>query len=468
MTLTWNRLEPAVVSVNQALADKGIAPWATLIGYLEVQYTWPWDALCVTVRDLDTIHSLIFTYNLEPANMPNIYDDPSLERSTVLEGLWWKQEPNVAGFVSLSNPNGDAISARVQLTDSQANILGEHTVTISPHGTKLLQLQELHSAPSNEGGLRVTWDGPENRLLVYAGLQDPATGFSARLTFHFPPPSSVRSESNTYAAIGMMGGEADPMMRFPAGTRFTPYAVLRDISDTPISVHPTLYWMEGSISHAASLPTVALSPYHSVTLNLASLIDAYGPKSFNGNLNVAFQYKGRIRALLVASGSVDQKNTYVFEVHPQLVGDSVAKAISYWSTANGDDTMVTLWNPADEEQDFVFRSFFSGGHYNFPVHLGPKATQAFNISEIIQNQVPDDEGNIIPASVHEGSAEISGPKGVNQHILVSIDAGTYNVEKATCTGFCLTCAGAVDSWVDVDPFAVAVGGKDPADLHCRV
>jgi hypothetical protein len=45
------KLEPsgtAVISVNDALAAQGIAPYATLSGYVEVQYTWPWDALCVT------------------------------------------------------------------------------------------------------------------------------------------------------------------------------------------------------------------------------------------------------------------------------------------------------------------------------------------------------------------------------------------------------------------------------------
>jgi len=40
------------------------------------------------------------------------------------------------------------------------------------------------------------------------------------------------------------------------------------------------------------------------------------------------------------------------------------------TTANGNDTMVTIWNPADELQDFVFRLSFTGGHYNFPIHLG--------------------------------------------------------------------------------------------------
>ena len=44
-------LEPsgtAVVNINQALAENGIAPWSALKGYVEIDYNWPWDALCVT------------------------------------------------------------------------------------------------------------------------------------------------------------------------------------------------------------------------------------------------------------------------------------------------------------------------------------------------------------------------------------------------------------------------------------
>lgn len=129
-------------------------------------------------------------------------------------------------------------------------------------------------------------------------------------------------------------------------------------------------------------------------------------------------------------------------MHPQAIVESVAKGLSYWSTGDGNDTMVTLWNPADESQEFLFTLFFSGGHYRFPLHLEPRATRTFNLSEIIHNQIPDEEGNVVPASVHEGSAEVSGSRGENEHILLAIDAGTYNVEKATCGQYCLTCQGA--------------------------
>jgi len=37
---------------------------------------------------------------------------------------------------------------------------------------------------------------------------------------------------------------------------------------------------------------------------------------------------------------------------PEAVKESIAKNLSYWSTRDGDDTMVTLWNPADEQTNF--------------------------------------------------------------------------------------------------------------------
>jgi hypothetical protein len=122
--------------------------------------------------------------------------------------------------------------------------------------------------------------------------------------------------------------------------------------------------------------------------------------------------------------------------------------------------MVTLWNPADEAQELMFTLFFSSGHYRFPIHLGPRATYAFNVSEIIHNQIPDDEGNLIPATVHEGSAEISGALGENEHILVAMDSGVYNIRKATCNFFCETCNGFVSTETTIDPapWTTAVSG----------
>src|SRR5581483_6257208 len=201
---------------------------------------------------------------------------------------------------------------------------------------------------------------------------------------------------------------------------------------------------------------VSFVPYHTLSLTLAPLSTGSTTETTFGSVNAWLDFKGRLSSLLIASGSVDEKNTYVFEVHPQGIVESVAKSLSYWRVGDGDDTMVTVWNPADESQTLVFTLFFTGGHYNIPVRLGPKATRMFNISEIIQNQIPDDEGNLIPPTIHEGSADISGSQGENEHILVAMDAGTYNVRKATCGQFCVTCHGTVNDWITANPYAVGI------------
>jgi hypothetical protein len=454
-------LEPSgtgVISINQALADKGIASWATLKGYVEIDYKWPWDALCVTVRSVDVQHSVVFSYNLLP-KAPNAQNEGSADpQPRTLEGMWWKHEPDVTGFIAISDTSSKSISANVQVLDKQANVLGTHTVTVSPYGTKVVNLPEMQMTPVSEGGVRVSYMGPEHGLLVSGGLEDPSTGFSANLPLHSPPKPSEKSATLTYAAVGFMTGEADPMMRFPAGTRFTPYFVLRNVTSQAYSIQPKLYWVENAASHSIQLPQVSIPPSAAMDLNLASLMSASSLRNFNGSITLTFDFEGQRGALVMAGGSVDQKNTYVFEARPQQVSESAARGLSYWSTANGDDTMINLWNPADEAQDFVLTLYFSGGHYKYPLHLEPRAAMMLNVSEIIQNQVPDEDGNLVPPSIHEGSAEISGQQGEYQRILVTIDAGIYNVQKATCVPICLECIGATEGWIDANPFAVSVSG----------
>jgi hypothetical protein len=121
--------------------------------------------------------------------------------------------------------------------------------------------------------------------------------------------------------------------------------------------------------------------------------------------------------------------------------------------------MVTVWNPADEAQDFLFTLFFEGGHYLLPLQMQPRETRSFNISEVIQNQVPDAAGNLVPSTIHQGTAKIAGSQAENQHILVAIESGIYNVRKATCSqNNCQECDGYNTFYVIDATFSVAVNG----------
>jgi len=365
---------------------------------------------------LDTVHSLIFNYGLrssKPFHPPNQPLPPPGQTTNVVEGMWWKQEVNVTGFVSLANTTSQPITASVQLEDNQGVNFARHMVTVSPHGMKTVTLSELVSARTSEGGIQISYNGKDNDLLINGGLEDQNSGYSAVLPFAPAPAFSGQPSTASFAELGLMTGAAGPMMQFPVGTVFTPYSSLRNVSNAPVSITPTLWWMAAGAAQSAQLPPVNLLPYSSRSLDVPSLLSSAGLEHLDGSVNLVFDVQGNTGGLLMAGGSVDRNNTYVFEVTPHGIAESASKSLSYWSTANGNDTMVTLWNPADEAEDLLFRLKFSGGHYALPIHLGPRATRAFNISEIIQNQIPDSEGNIIPASVNEGGATIAGSHADN-------------------------------------------------------
>jgi hypothetical protein len=452
-------LEPdgtATININEALGKQGIAPWATLSGYVQIKYQWPWDALCVMVRDVDVVHSLIYTYFLRSFPQTLTSTGPgNTQESHHAEGMWWKQEAEVSGFLALANPTNDAVQAQVEITDDQANVLGQHTVTVSPHGTKMWTVPELQYAKSSQGGIRVSYNGPEFSIFVSGGLQDQSVGYSANIPFISSPPTANDSKPLSFSELGLMTGAADPMLSFPAGTTFTPYSLVHNVSDWPISVTPSLYWMRAGAPRSFRPSAFPLGPHQTISLDVPSLLAQSGLKDFNGTFNLILDVPGNSRGLLMASGSVDRSNTYVFEVLPRGVSETMAQGISYWSIANGDDTMVTLWNPADEAQDFIVNFFFSGGHYEYPIHLGPRVTLNFNVSEIVHNQLPDREGNVIPPTVHEGSIEISGAQGIAEEILLAGAAATYNIQKATCGGECYQCSQTVmDAFLGITPFSV--------------
>jgi hypothetical protein len=468
-TLPNVTLQPAgtaIIDINQGLLLQGISPLAPLSGYAEIRYIWPWDPFCATIRNVDVAHSLIFTYAMRPSTPTPLLMQhmPPTAQTKTIAGMWWKQESNITGFVALANISSQAANVTVQVTDNQANTLALHTATVSPHGMKFLDLTELQSAAATQGGIVITTDGTTDTLIVNGGLEDLSRGYSAILPFVTPPAQPLPPSPVSIAELGLMAGAADPMMLFPAATTFTPYSVLRNVSTAPVSVTPTIWWMQGAAAQSAHLPAIQLLPQQTQSLDVLSMLSSAGLKTYNGNFNITFDAQAAPGSLLLAAGSVDQTYTYVFEVTPRGVAESVSKSLQYWSTGNGDDTMVTVWNPADEAQNFVFKLFFSGGHYTLPLPLGPRATRTFNISEIIQNQVPDAEGNTIPASVHEGGAKIAGSLDDTQHILVAIDAGTYNVRKATCGEVCVNCDGVSEAMAVAPQITVGVGGQDQVKL----
>ncbi|HZS26726.1 MAG TPA: hypothetical protein VFB76_05820 [Candidatus Angelobacter sp.] len=460
------------MSLNVALqsAPPEIAKHISDFGSVAVRYNWSWPgALDGSVQSTDAPRSLIFVSSLGPGmnDSPWRKHSSHMKINQILEALWWKHDPGIGGFVALSNTSQDELQAVLRITAAKASDGSfSQTVNICGRCTQMVDLGELLlNLPqgATAGGMRVSYKGMPNSLVVTGGLENANEGFSAGMRFKAVrdpgATSPAKVSAQVLAGVGMMVGEQDPMMMFPTGTRFTPYAAFHNVTPRVLSVTPSIHYMDSSVARTLALPVVELAPFESRQIDPASALASLGMQKFNGYINISLAYTGGTNDLLAALGSVDQKGTYVFEVEPRRVAPSGARSVNYWNLNNGNDTMFTLWNPGEQDEKLLVTLYFMGGHYKIPVQLAAKASTMFNISDIIMERQPDPDGNRIPTFIRQGSAVISGPEDEPDTINVVVEAGTFNAKTKTCAGQCQTCYGYTDYWADPDPLYLPAGGS---------
>ncbi len=388
-------------------------------------------------------------------------------RQTV-EGLWWKRDPGVSGFVALSNVTDTDTQASVELVGPGNSAQAERIIALPAHSTWMLHLEDLADNPSplakRVGGIRVQYSGQPGSVQVTGGLENDAEGYSANIPFWGHDMSSASPGQITYASAGLMVGKPDPMMMhgFPKETTFSPYLVLRNTAEKPLEVSLQLNYMmgmDGSAPVTRNLPPQHLGPFEARQVDMQTALNSSGLKGFNGSINLSTSFTGKAGDLVLATGSVDQTGSYVFEVEPESVGNFRSKNANYWGVANGNDTMFTLWNPTGSAQDILVTFYYGdgSGKYDLPVHLGPQASTMIDMAMLIAENKPDSDGNVIPSSIQEGSAQFASAKGRTETISLIIAAGIYNVSNATCGGGCINCCGGSNFGISPNPIFCPIG-----------
>ncbi len=249
--------------------------------------------------------------------------------------------------------------------------------------------------------------------------------------------------SLTFASAGIMVGSQDPMMGFPPGTRFVPYAVVRNTTPAPIKLSPVLNYMAGSAPVTRPLHAETLAPFEARQLGLTAMMQALGLSNFNGSINLALNYTGRPGEVQVATGSVGQTGNYVFEVDPEGLGQSLSKEASYWSVADGFDTMFSVWNPISTAEDLTVTFYYAdgSGKYTLPVHLDGNASAMIDIMKLKMSGQPDQDGHQFSDTALQGSAVFANAQGYTKPITAVVGVGTFNAQTATCCTNKVNCCG---------------------------
>lgn len=388
---------------------------------------------------------------------------PGSPATQTLEGLWWARDAGIGGFIALSNAAAQARTVSVQALTAAGQVQPAQSFALAPHASPMLDLVSILTQQPNAGdagGLRIQFTGLLGEVNVTGGLENRQEGYSAVIPFWQAPMAGMSPSATgvTIAHPGIMIGTADSMMGFPAGTTFTPYLALRNLTASAEQVNLTLYTEQGT---ALNAPAQSLQPLESRQVDMKSVLRQLGVGGFSGSLTLVLSHSGGPADLMSVAGSVDAKGTYVFEVDGRAAEQRLSKQSPYWSVKNGNDTMVTLWNPSGSGEDLMVTLRYAGGSgiYHFPVHLAPYATANIDVKELIANQSPDADSNVLPLNLQEGSFVFHNAKDVHGPLSVNVNVGIFNVVKGTCYYGTVECDGYY-SYLLISPptFFLAEGG----------
>jgi hypothetical protein len=464
------RLAPgavAAVDVNDALekAPDTVRSHVSDYGSAAVRYQYDWQGVIyASMSVLNVPRSLEYTppCTLRPVSANSAADKPQAQN---LRGLWWRQFNSLDGFLAVANTTDKAVRASVRASGAASLV----EISLPPHGTVMRRLPELTAqainANARAGGIEVTYTGRFGDLQVAGGLEDLVKGYSIDLPLVRAKPSEGQPGVQRYGFAGVMVGAQQSVLDFPAHLRFVPFAYFLNLSPEARQLRFEAYYTQG-VRTVGSLPlgSVTVVPGAAVEVPLAKFTSALANSEA---LNLAVAYEGYPGDILASVGSTDQSGTYVFPVRAEPLGPSGSRMSTYWRVGNGFDTMYTIWNPGETDQEVLATLRFSGGTavYEVPVHLGAHESAMIDIGEIAREGKLDSQERLLPLSPMEGTLVVSGPQnGPEDMINVVVSGGIYNPRKATCGGTCQTCNGMTSPCFDPTGFLLPPGSSQQGGL----
>jgi hypothetical protein len=314
-------------------------------------------------------------------------------------------------------------------------------------------------------GVRVEYKGKPGAVIAQGWVADESIGFSAPFAFH--PKSNCDCSGDTQHKYGtgiMLGRGGMTAPDAPsADIIFSPYLVVRNRSDNPLTISPLFSYQAEDKVERVKLPAINLISQESTVVNLREFQKkALIPSSVEmGNLDL--RYTGEAGALVAELASVDQNGSFVSPV-PLICNGGQASAMSYWRTDGDWHSSVTIENIASKENDLEITVSYPGDIYLLEKRIAAGETTMVSINELQQSQVPDREGRRIPSDATLGGVNIWSR---NVHNGLVINAMLINPVTKTC-GQCIYPGYVTARTVSdkqTDSFSPLYSGFDPRQVN---
>jgi hypothetical protein len=384
--------------------------------------------------------------------------DPTMD-SPILRAVGRGKEKSV--LVAISSLSQYSQEIRTDCLSSNAETTSA-TVTLAPNSTVLIDACKRGTRTSvtsfaNQGvnadefvddgeagqsgteavGIQLVSNAGPGQFAAFGISRRRATGDVVLAALPFSDPKLAASSSTVFA--GVPTGYADLL----AGGSYKPYVAVANFSLHP--AHVTVQFSSTSGATGATSTSKVIASEILVQAREAttvSLADLQGDPGLRNSFIVSSDAAPGDVAVSMASNAGDG------EGEVELLGKDSAQSENMgahpWSIAGGNESTLLLFNHTDQKQNTVVTVFSNKSLRRERMKLGPFETIALSISDVIRNNISDDQREILGTDPVEGEIQwtMGQDKTITGRLLVSNKIASM-ARNFSCQSYNVLCSNTI-------------------------
>ena len=353
----------------------------------------------------DESHSLSFDEKLTELGKPG---------SARLAGVWWLPSPKGGVKLVLSNTTNTKLSVSATIRGKAPKREGGTTVEVRPHETKVLSIERdllgrEQSAMSSFGAISIEHNGEPGAVLARAMAHDASRGYSLPIQFSDPATAKSNNLQGAGLRLGSAGRES-----------LSPTLVIHNAGGTETTLNGRVpYTTADGTPGEIILPPLQLSSGETEVIDIATYVKAHGVNGEVAAAGLEFQYTGELGSVITSAFSISRSGNQVFRVPLWDIAAQRSGTGGYpWYIEGDSSTVIYIKNVTDEIQKYRMYLKLTGGDYVFPLTtVAPHQTTVIDVRKLRDTQVPDVNGQTIPAGEKRGQIQWSLTGGVDRVVI---------------------------------------------------
>jgi hypothetical protein len=268
-----------------------------------------------------------------------------------------------------------------------------------------------------------------------------------------PEPQTEQPQPKPQEQKPRAEGQPDASLAYPNETVLNPRLFLRNAGQNKLQVSTVIHWRSQNGEGTYNYPPLSLKSNEVSVIDLGLLQDRSAiPANANWS-NVTLSYTGKSADLVPVAVSYDSNQRYGLQ-SPFTEGTNRMFKGGMWHVDSTHNTLITTGNGGSEQTAAQVTLFYNGGqgHYRIEKLLVPGEQLLLDVGQLIRNQIPDSDRNVIPTETMTGSYEL---RDLDHPAVGLLYEGKLTIDKTYGHGSygCGSCCGLYNPKLDPNPFS---------------